>query len=94
MKIVHQQFDCIKHIDSVHADMTLDNRKDSESGHKRWFWTPEMILTGFPQALEIMENLKNHQKKFHAWKNHGIWKKLNDHEKIMDFCEIIWWNHQ
>ena len=26
-------------------------------------------FTGFPQALEIMEN---HEKKFHAWKNHGI----------------------
>ena len=23
-------------------------------------------------ALEIMENLENHTKKFHAWKNHGI----------------------
>ena len=29
-------------------------------------------FTGFPQALEIMENPT---KKFHAWKNHGIWKK-------------------
>ena len=28
--------------------------------------------TGFPQGLEIMENLENHQKKVHAWKNHGI----------------------
>ena len=28
--------------------------------------------SGFPQALEIMENLENHPKKFHAWKNHGI----------------------
>ena len=25
--------------------------------------------TGFPQALENLENIK---KKFHAWKNHGI----------------------
>ena len=31
-----------------------------------------MLKPGFPQALEIMENLENHQKKFHAWKNHGI----------------------
>ena len=30
------------------------------------------VITGFSQALEIMENLENHQKKFHAWKNHGI----------------------
>ena len=29
---------------------------------------------GFPQALEIMENLENHKKKFHAWKFHGMWK--------------------
>ena len=28
--------------------------------------------TGFPQALEIMDNLENQEKKFHAWKNHGI----------------------
>ena len=27
---------------------------------------------GFPQVLEMMENLENHQKKCHAWKNHGI----------------------
>ena len=25
--------------------------------------------SGFPRALE---NLENHKKKFHAWKNHGI----------------------
>ena len=30
------------------------------------------LITGFPQALEIMENLENQEKKFHAWKNHGI----------------------
>ena len=47
------------------------------------------IITGFPQALEIMENLENHQKKFHAWKNHGICKNLNYPGKIMEFCEII-----
>ena len=28
--------------------------------------------TGFPPALEIMENLENHEIKFHARKNHGI----------------------
>ena len=54
------------------------------------------MSAGFPQALEIMENLENHQKKFHAVINHGIWKNLNTnyHGKIMEFCEIIWWNHQ
>ena len=30
-----------------------------------------LVVTRFPQALEIMENLEN-QKKFHAWKYHGI----------------------
>ena len=30
------------------------------------------IYSGFPQALEIMENMEKHKKKFHAWKNHGI----------------------
>ena len=29
----------------------------------------EIHVSGFPQALEIMEN---HTKKFHAWRNHGI----------------------
>ena len=28
--------------------------------------------SGLPQALEIMENLENHPKKFHVWKNYGI----------------------
>ena len=29
-------------------------------------------------------------KKFHAWKNHGIWKKKqNNHGKIKEICEII-----
>ena len=31
-----------------------------------------LVYPGFLQALEIMENLENHEKKFHAWKNHGI----------------------
>ena len=36
-----------------------------------------ILHTGFPQALEIMENLKNHAKKFHARKKHGIlWNNL------------------
>ena len=39
------------------------------------------LYTGFPQALEIMENLENHQ-------------KSSMHGNIMEFCEIIWWNHQ
>ena len=35
-------------------------------------WLSGRVLAGFPQALEIMENLENQEKKFHAWKNHGI----------------------
>ena len=31
-----------------------------------------MSYAGFPRGLEIMENLENQEKKFHAWKNHGI----------------------
>ena len=30
------------------------------------------IHTWFPQALEIMENLENQEKRFHASKDHGI----------------------
>ena len=50
-----------------------------------------MLFAGFPQALYIMENLENHSKKFHAWKNHEIGKNLNNHHhgKTMEFCEII-----
>ena len=51
-------------------------------------------MAGFLQALEIMENLENQHKKFHAWKNHGIWKTQNNHGKIMEICEINWQNHQ
>ena len=29
-------------------------------------------VSGFQHALEIMENLENQEKKFHAGKNHGI----------------------
>ena len=36
------------------------------------------VVSGFPQALEIMEN---HLNKFHAWENHGILKNLNNHGK-------------
>ena len=31
-----------------------------------------VVASGFPRALENLENLENHKKKFHAWKNHGI----------------------
>ena len=45
--------------------------------------------TGFPQSLEIMENLENHENKLHAWKNHGISKNLNNHGIIMELSEIM-----
>ena len=31
-----------------------------------WRQISKVRYTGFPQALEIMENLENHEKKFHA----------------------------
>ena len=34
-------------------------------------WLPMEFPSGFPQALEIMEILENHQIKFHGWN----WKK-------------------
>ena len=56
----------------------------------RWQKLPEaskeLMPLWFPQA---MENLENHQIKFHTWKNHGILENLNNHGKIMEFCEII-----
>ena len=51
-----------------------------------------LFATGFTQALE---NLENHQKKSSM---HGkimeFEKKMNNHEKIMGFYEIICQNHQ
>ena len=44
---------------------------------------------GFPEALEIMENLENHKKSSMCWKIMEFEKKLNNHGKIMEFCEII-----
>ena len=44
------------------------------------------IKTGFPQALEFMENLENHEKSSMQRK---FEKTLNNHGKIMEFCEII-----
>ena len=35
-------------------------------------WRNNSSVTGFPQALEIMQKLENQEKKFHAWINHGI----------------------
>ena len=47
------------------------------------------ILPGFPQALEIMENLKSHQKKVPCMEK--SWnlkkKKQNNHGKIMEFVK-------
>ena len=45
--------------------------------------------TGFPQALEIMENLENHQKSSMHGKIMEFEKNLNNPGKIMEFCEII-----
>ena len=58
----------------------LENRLRSPSVQSEFYITVSLTLSkppdkrpaGFPQALEIMENLENHEKKFHEWKNHGI----------------------
>ena len=47
------------------------------------------LKTGFPQALEIMENLENHQKSSMHGKIMEFEKNLNYRGKIMEFCEII-----
>ena len=47
-----------------------------------------VFRTGFPQALEIMENLENHKSSMHG-KIIEFEKNLNNHGKIMEFCEII-----
>ena len=46
------------------------------------------LVPGFPQVLEIMENLENH-KKVPCLKRSWNLKKMNNHGKIMEFCEII-----
>ena len=46
-------------------------------------------FTGFPQALETMENLENHEKSSMHGKIMEFEIKLNNHGKIMGFCEII-----
>ena len=51
-------------------------------------FTPALI-SGFLQALEIMENLENHKKSSIHGKIMEFEKKLNNHGKIMEFCEII-----
>ena len=48
------------------------------------------LSTLFPQALEIMENLENHPKSsMHGNIMEFKKKTLNNHEKIMELCEII-----
>ena len=42
-------------------------------------------VPGFPAAWKIMENLENENSIFQTWKNHGIWKKAQNHGKIMEF---------
>ena len=44
-------------------------------------------VAGFTQALELMENLENHQKSSMHGKIMEFEKKLNG--KIIEFCEII-----
>ena len=45
--------------------------------------------SGFPRALEIMENLENYKKSSMHGNIMKFKKNLNNHGKIMEFCEII-----
>ena len=45
--------------------------------------------TGFPRALENLENLENQKKSSMHGKIMEFEKKLKNHGKIMEFCEII-----
>ena len=45
--------------------------------------------SGFPYALEIMENLKNYKKCSMHGKSWKLKKKKNNHGKIMEFLKII-----
>ena len=47
-----------------------------------------VVIAGFPQALEIMENLKN-LKKTSCMEKSWNFKKVINYGKIMEFCEII-----
>ena len=49
--------------------------------HSIWY------LSGFPRALEIMENLENYKKKVPCMEKSWNLKKMNNHGKIMDFLE-------
>ena len=44
-------------------------------------------VTGFPHILEIMENLENHWKKFHAWKIIEFEKTWINLEKSWNFVK-------
>ncbi len=46
---------------------------------------PTLEGIGFPASWKIMENLENEKSIFQTWKNHGFWKKGQNHGKIMEF---------
>ena len=50
-----------------------------------------MIISGFPQTLEIMETLEKHEKKVPCMEKSWNLKKqqLNNHRKIMEFCAPV-----
>ena len=49
----------------------------------------KLHVTGFPQALEIMENLEITKKSYMHGKIMEFEKNLNNHGKIMKFCEYF-----
>ena len=60
---------------------------DQTAQMRNFVCTFVICIPGFPQALEIMENLENLKKKFHAWKNHGICKNWIVMEKSWNFVK-------
>ena len=60
--------------------------KDKDKGGGKL--SKEVLFSGIPKALEIMENLENHTKKSMHGKIMDFEENLNNHGKIMEFCEI------
>ena len=56
-------------------------------------WLESLLFTQVCQLVRVPTSSENHgkpkksPKKFHAWKNHGTWKNLNNLGKTMEFCE-------
>ena len=66
-----KQTDKCSYFGSLHSKRAVKNVLDSH----QYRWLPPLLVytftySGFPQALEIMGNIENLEKKIHAWINH------------------------